>query len=91
MKLQHKQSELSSALTHRTHTSSSCESAADVLTCLRNVDFDTLQAANMNITSSAFFGTFDSIPVVDGTFITQRPSLSLEQRKVNGVSVLSPY
>jgi hypothetical protein len=49
----------------------------------------TLQTANVNINSAAFFGTFQFVPVVDDTFITQRPQLSLAQKKVNGVRASS--
>jgi hypothetical protein len=55
------------------------------MSCLRAVDATTLEAVNTNITTSAFFGTFVFVPVVDGTFITQRPTLSLLEGKVNGV------
>jgi hypothetical protein len=55
------------------------------MSCLRAVDATTLEAVNINITTSAFFGTFVFVPVVDGTFITQRPTLSLLEGKVNGV------
>jgi hypothetical protein len=55
------------------------------MACLRAVDATVLEAANNNITSSAFFGTFSVVPVVDGVFITQRPTLSLLEGKVNGV------
>jgi carboxylesterase type B len=50
------------------------------------VDVDILQAANQNICNSVFFGTFAFVPVVDGTFIAERPTQLLKQGKVNGVS-----
>jgi carboxylesterase type B len=64
----------------------SCSTSADTLTCLREVDVDILQAANQNICNSVFFGTFAFVPVVDGTFIAERPTQLLKQGKVNGVS-----
>ncbi|KAJ7885901.1 Alpha/Beta hydrolase protein [Mycena olivaceomarginata] len=68
---------------------SSCATATNSMSCLRAVDATTLEAVNTNITTSAFFGTFVFVPVVDGTFITQRPRLSLLEGKVNGEAVLS--
>ncbi|KAJ7848481.1 Alpha/Beta hydrolase protein [Mycena olivaceomarginata] len=56
-----------------------CSAAGDTLGCLRAAD----------INNGGFFGTFLFVPVVDGTFITQRPTLSLQQSKVNGEALLS--
>ena len=39
----------------------------------------------MEISVSGFFGTFVFVPVVDGSFITERPSELLKAGKVNGV------
>jgi cholinesterase len=64
----------------------SCSTSTDTLACLREVDVNTLQAANVNICNSVFFGTFAFVPVVDGTLITERPTQLLKQGKVNGVS-----
>ncbi|PPQ79101.1 hypothetical protein CVT25_002894 [Psilocybe cyanescens] len=66
-----------------------CSSAADTLDCLRNVDVDILETANMVINNSGFFGTFVFVPVVDGTFITDRPTQLLKQGKVNGEILFS--
>ncbi|KAJ7470993.1 Alpha/Beta hydrolase protein [Mycena latifolia] len=66
-----------------------CTSASDVMACLRAVDAGILATANTNINRAAFFGTFTLVPVVDGTFITQRPTLSLLEGKVNGKALLS--
>ncbi|GLB40131.1 putative type-B carboxylesterase lipase family protein [Lyophyllum shimeji] len=67
----------------------SCTSSADTLACLRGVDVATLQAANVKISTGAFFGTFIFVPVVDGIFIRQRATQALRQRKVNGNALLS--
>ncbi|KAF9479976.1 alpha/beta-hydrolase [Pholiota conissans] len=64
-------------------TRTNCSSASDSLECLRSVDFDILQAVNIDITSNGFFGTFVFAPVVDGTFITARPTKLLQERKLN--------
>ncbi|KAF7335501.1 Carboxylic ester hydrolase [Mycena venus] len=66
-----------------------CSSAADSLACLRKADVNALETANININAAAFFGTWTVVPVVDGEFITQRPTLSLAQGKVNGKALLS--
>ncbi|KAJ6577948.1 Alpha/Beta hydrolase protein [Mycena capillaripes] len=66
-----------------------CTGAADSMACLRAADVNVLATTNQNITASAFFGTVVLVPVVDGEFITQRPTLSLAQGKVNGKALLS--
>ena len=63
----------------------SCSSAQDTLDCLRTVDVNSLQSANVEISVSGFFGTFVFVPVVDGSFITERPTELLKAGKVNGV------
>ena len=68
-----------------TKASFSCSSAQDTLDCLRAVDVDSLQSANLEINASGFFGTFVFVPVVDGNFITERPTELLKAGKVNGV------
>ncbi|KAF8144537.1 Alpha/Beta hydrolase protein [Mycena galopus ATCC 62051] len=66
-----------------------CTTAADTMACLRSVDISVLQMANSQINKEGFYGTFSFGPVVDGSFITQRPTLSLQQNKVNGEALLS--
>ncbi|KAF8168680.1 Alpha/Beta hydrolase protein [Mycena galopus ATCC 62051] len=66
-----------------------CTSATDAMACLRAADATTLETANNNINLDGFFGTFTMVPVVDGVFITQRPTLSLLEGKVNGEALLS--
>ncbi|KAJ7692101.1 Alpha/Beta hydrolase protein [Mycena rosella] len=66
-----------------------CTAASDAMACLRAADAATLETANTNINLAGFFGTFLLVPVIDGTFITQRPTLSLLEGKVNGKTLLS--
>ncbi|KAJ3995089.1 Alpha/Beta hydrolase protein [Lentinula boryana] len=66
-----------------------CSSANDSLMCLRAVDATTLEAINSHINMEGFFGTFVFVPVVDGRFITQRPTEALKQGKINGKALLS--
>ncbi|KAJ7651129.1 Alpha/Beta hydrolase protein [Roridomyces roridus] len=66
-----------------------CTSASDALTCLRAADGSLLGTVNNNINLGGFFGTFSTVPVIDGEFITQRPTLSFLEGKVNGEALLS--
>ncbi|KAJ7216250.1 Alpha/Beta hydrolase protein [Mycena rebaudengoi] len=66
-----------------------CTGAADSMACLRAADAGTLQAANAGLNNASFSHTFLFVPVVDGTFISQRPLLSLAQGKVNGKSLMA--
>jgi len=66
-----------------------CTSAPDTFKCLREANVTALQAANIKINSDGFFGTFTFVPVVDGTFITDRPTQLLRDKKVN--TVRTPY
>ncbi|KAJ7885112.1 Alpha/Beta hydrolase protein [Mycena olivaceomarginata] len=68
---------------------SNCTFATHAMACLRSTDADSLQAINIAINNGAFFGTYTLVPVVDGSYITQRPTLSLLQGKVNGGALLS--
>ena len=62
-----------------------CSSSNDTLECLRAADVNSLQCANLEVDSSGFFGTFVFVPVVDGSFITERPTQLLKAGKLNGV------
>ncbi|KJA16236.1 hypothetical protein HYPSUDRAFT_147970 [Hypholoma sublateritium FD-334 SS-4] len=66
-----------------------CTSAKDTLECLRAADVNTLQAANTEINSIGFFGTFVFVPVVDGTFITERPTETIRKGVLNAKFLLS--
>ncbi|KAF7317247.1 Carboxylic ester hydrolase [Mycena chlorophos] len=68
---------------------SNCSSASDAMACLRAADANVLETANTQINNDGFFGTFLIIPVIDGEFITQRPTVSLLEGKVNGKALLS--
>ncbi|KAG9225193.1 hypothetical protein CCMSSC00406_0007024 [Pleurotus cornucopiae] len=68
---------------------SGCANSTDALSCLRAADFSVLQAANLAVNTGAFFGTFATAPVIDGEFVTQRPTQALRQKKVNGRVLLA--
>ncbi|KAJ7760741.1 Alpha/Beta hydrolase protein [Mycena maculata] len=70
-------------------TKTGCSGISDTLACLRNSSVDALVAANVNISASNFYGTFSMVPVVDGAFITQRPSEAIRSGKLNGKALLS--
>ncbi|KAL0065737.1 hypothetical protein AAF712_007220 [Marasmius tenuissimus] len=55
---------------------------------MRETDTSALELANENITVAGFFGTFTFVPVVDGTFIRQRPTQALREGKLNGEALL---
>jgi carboxylesterase type B len=59
-----------------------------VLACLRNKDSTILQRANAVVTSAGVYGTWAFLPVTDLNLITSRPSLALQQKRVNGRKLL---
>ncbi|KAJ7711382.1 alpha/beta-hydrolase [Mycena metata] len=62
-----------------------CSSATDTFSCLQTVNATALETANTQITILGFYGTYLFVTVVDGSFITQRPTASLLQGAVNGM------
>ncbi|KAJ7149819.1 Alpha/Beta hydrolase protein [Mycena crocata] len=66
-----------------------CTNFEDTMACLRAIDGTLLGAVNARITDAGFSGTQLFAPVIDGTFITQRPTLSLLEGKVNGKALLA--
>ncbi|KIJ62991.1 hypothetical protein HYDPIDRAFT_93630 [Hydnomerulius pinastri MD-312] len=66
-----------------------CASSANTFLCLQSVNAETLQTANYDLAGTGFFGTYIFVPVVDGTFIVERPSVTLAQGKANGKLLLA--
>ncbi|KAJ7503346.1 alpha beta-hydrolase [Mycena galericulata] len=66
-----------------------CSAAADSMACLRAADASALETANANINADAFDGLWTWVPVVDGEFIAQSPTLAFAEGKVNGEALLS--
>ncbi|KAJ7909658.1 alpha/beta-hydrolase [Mycena leptocephala] len=64
-----------------------CTAAIDTMACLRAADANTLQTANTQINNGGFFGTFLFVPVVDGSFITQRPRCPSCKVKLMGIAL----
>ncbi|KAH9924570.1 Alpha/Beta hydrolase protein [Fomitopsis serialis] len=71
------------------HIGFSCSSASGALECLRSASASALQATNKAISRAAFYGASVFVPVIDGTFIVERPTVTLEKRRVNGNVLLS--
>jgi len=69
--------------------STNCSDAEDTFACLVAIDSDTLNQANNASAFSAFYGTYVFVPVVDGTFITERPTVTLGRQVINGDVLLS--
>ncbi|KAG1758247.1 Alpha/Beta hydrolase protein [Suillus occidentalis] len=67
----------------------SCGSSSDTLSCVRAADINTLQTLNYNINLGGFYGTLTFVPVVDGSFIVERPTVTLSKGRLNGNSLLA--
>ncbi|KAK0442401.1 alpha/beta-hydrolase [Armillaria borealis] len=65
-----------------------CGHAQDSLECLRSADVSSLLEADTQIGFANFMGTYTFVPVVDGTFITERPMVTLQRGRVNGEALL---
>ncbi|KAK7032240.1 hypothetical protein VNI00_013198 [Paramarasmius palmivorus] len=66
-----------------------CTSSSDTLACLRQVETSVLQTINNQVNLEGFFGTFVTVPVIDGTFIKRRATEAFRQGKVNGKALLA--
>ncbi|KAF7973267.1 hypothetical protein HWV62_15701 [Athelia sp. TMB] len=66
-----------------------CANAADTFRCLQGLPAATLGAVNTELVNSGFFGTFTFVPVIDGTLIVERPTVTLQKGKHNGNVLLS--
>ncbi|TFY61377.1 hypothetical protein EVJ58_g4549 [Rhodofomes roseus] len=76
-------------LFRETVNQTNCSNASDKLECLRSANATTLQTANVNINEAGFYGTFVFVPVVDGSFIVERPTVTLQRQDFNGEMLLS--
>ncbi|KAG0698021.1 Alpha/Beta hydrolase protein [Suillus ampliporus] len=66
-----------------------CSSNSDTLSCLRAADVNTLQTLNDHINLNGFFGTPTFVPVVDGDFISERPTVTISEGRLNGDHLLA--
>ena len=65
-----------------------CGNANSIFKCLVNADTAALQNASGKVSTSGAFGTFGFLPVVDGTFIQEIPTVQLLQKKLSGKRIL---
>ncbi|KAG0695772.1 Alpha/Beta hydrolase protein [Suillus ampliporus] len=66
-----------------------CSSSSDTLSCLRAADVNTLQTLNYDINLDGLSGTPVFVPVVDGTFIVERPTVTISKGRLNGNHLLA--
>lgn len=62
-----------------------------ILACLRSANTTVLQTANYNVGGGVNYGSWAFVPVVDGLFIQERPSVQLPSGRVNGRYMLSAH
>ncbi|CAK7234698.1 hypothetical protein SBRCBS47491_009037 [Sporothrix bragantina] len=66
-----------------------CSTAKNVFACLVAADTLTLQYASSNVSvEQTAFATWAFVPVTDGCYVTERPSVQLATGAVNGVNIL---
>ncbi|TFY71854.1 hypothetical protein EVG20_g1159 [Dentipellis fragilis] len=65
-----------------------CTNPTDTLSCLREVNAIALAAAEVSIDSANFLGLFTFVPVIDGDFLVERPTVTLQRGKLNSKAVL---
>ncbi|EIW80917.1 alpha beta-hydrolase [Coniophora puteana RWD-64-598 SS2] len=66
-----------------------CGSDTNSFQCLQNADVGTIASVNQQINLNGFFGSFTTVPVIDGSMIIERPTQTLARGSVNGDSLLS--
>ncbi|KAA1475667.1 alpha/beta-hydrolase [Dentipellis sp. KUC8613] len=65
-----------------------CTNSADTLACLRSADATALSDLDQAIATSNFLGVYTFVPVVDGDFIRERPTVALLNGPVNGEALI---
>ncbi|KAF6793396.1 acetylcholinesterase [Colletotrichum sojae] len=65
-----------------------CDSAVDVLECLRGKDSETLKVANYDTTQEQTYGLWAFYPVSDGAYLKGLPTKQLSEKRVNGERLL---
>ncbi|TFY71852.1 hypothetical protein EVG20_g1155 [Dentipellis fragilis] len=61
-----------------------CTNFTDTLACLRSANATALSAVDQSIATANFLGVYTFVPVVDGEFIRERPTVALQKGPVNG-------
>lgn len=62
-----------------------CSAANDAFACLVAVDAELLEKVNSQVSANGYYGTFVTVPVVDGEFIVERPVETLSKGRLNTV------
>jgi hypothetical protein len=70
-------------------TAAGSPSTSKIFDCLVSQDTAVLKNASAAISASGAYGTWGFLPVTDGKFIQDVPSKQLQQKRVNGLRVLS--
>ncbi|VDC03533.1 unnamed protein product [Peniophora sp. CBMAI 1063] len=65
-----------------------CPVSNSSLECLRSVDAATLAQYANDVELANFFGVYTYVPVVDGSFIVERPTVTLGKNKTNSDTLL---
>ncbi|KZV68239.1 alpha/beta-hydrolase [Peniophora sp. CONT] len=65
-----------------------CPVSNSSLNCLRSVDAATLAQFANDVELADFFGVYTYVPVVDGSYIVERPTLTLGKNKTNADTLL---
>ncbi|VDC03515.1 unnamed protein product [Peniophora sp. CBMAI 1063] len=60
-----------------------CPISRSSLACLRSIEAPKLNQSGLNIALDDFFGVFTFVPVVDGEFIVERPTVTLGKNQTN--------
>lgn len=63
-------------------------SSQTIFQCLVAQNTTTLQLASFAVSASGTYGTWGFLPVTDGVFVQERPSVQLLQKRVNGQHLL---
>ncbi|TFY71855.1 hypothetical protein EVG20_g1158 [Dentipellis fragilis] len=79
---------ITEALYSKVVAHANCTQTADPLNCLRKVDATALVAAEAAVDSSNFLGLFSFVPVVDGEFLIERPTVTLKRGRLNAKAAL---
>ncbi|KAF2198193.1 alpha/beta-hydrolase [Delitschia confertaspora ATCC 74209] len=66
-----------------------CSASYNTFKCLVGKDTEVLQNASFAVSEAKPFGTWAFLPVTDGSFIQQQPSMQLESKSLHGKRILS--
>ena len=67
---------------------SGCRDSPSTFWCLVSVPSETLQNASYTISADGKYGQWAFLPVTDFSLVSERPSIQLPSKKVNGVRAL---